>query len=61
MKYLEITKARRARVYCSFATTMASVKPATDEPASRLAGSGKNLSRFKTLQVPVTHPVLEYE
>jgi hypothetical protein len=33
---------------------MASVKRVTDEPASRLTGSGANLLRFKTRKVVVT-------
>jgi len=38
-------------------TGAASVKPGRDEPASCLTGSGTNLLRFKTCQVPVTHPI----
>jgi len=38
-------------------TETASVKPVRDEPASCLTGSGTNLLRFKTCQVPVTHSV----
>ena len=54
---LEVTNAPCAAVHCSIATKMMSVKPVTDGPASRLIGSGTNLLRFKTRQVPVTRPV----
>jgi valyl-tRNA synthetase len=43
-----------AAVHCAIATKMASLKRVTDEPASRLTGSGANLMRFKTCQVVVT-------
>jgi hypothetical protein len=54
---LEVTSAPRAAVHCYSATKMASVKRVTDEPASRLTGSGTNLLCFKSRQVSVTHPV----
>ena len=52
-----ITNTWLAAAHSSIATKMASVKPVTDDTASRLTGSGTNLLRFKSRQVPVTHPV----
>jgi len=54
---LEKTNARCAAFHCYIATKISSSKPGKDEPASCLTGSDTNLLCFKTLQVPVTHPV----
>ena len=56
MSPLEVTNARCAAVHYSNVTKTTPVKPVRDEPASCLTGIGTNLLRFKTHQVPMTHP-----